>query len=287
MTRTVDVPVDVERLHAQVKHLSWLRRLPPRRLKKFHREVFSTKGRAAKYYQKLPDWTPRYYLERRCWFWFCACNYHLPHPYKENFWREADAVLREKVSDDTRAADMRIVAELRDFRRFTAEGVAALPEHRIDTYLLRLGYCVQHLPLDHKRRILFELYNLNQHDIVPRFSLVTGKPIRYMTTAISCRKAILAHPTYSYEEICQKYPEVKWDRAYFYQKRYDLRQKGYVIPKLEGGKIKERGVFDNGELITKEQWMEKYATSAGRLARESSLGVPAEQPDHKEEASDR
>lgn len=240
-----DVEVDWETLEDQQRYLAWLRRRTIRQLRAHHRTVFP---KGSEFYMKLPTWVPRYYYERRLIYFYIAKNYHLPNPWKREFRKKALAVLTHRHEDETRAADMSIVRELSDFRKFTAQGIANLPEDRVDVYLTRLGYMVD-LPLDYKKRILFEYYNLHRGDIVPRHSLTTGKPVRYKIQLGTLRARILKHPDWGWPEFEAEYksemPGVT--RKSFYDARKKLRAAGANIPILKAGR-RRNAVIVKGKL---------------------------------------
>jgi hypothetical protein len=240
--------VDFEALEDQKKYLAWLRRQNLGKLKRHHKTIFP---RGHRFYMSLPKWCPRYYYERRLFFWFMAQNYHLPDPYRREFRKKAIQVLDYRPKDETRPKDIAIYKELADLRLFTPRGIANLTEDRVDFYLTRLGYLVD-VPLDQKKQILFELYHLHQSDIVPRFSLKTGKPVTYQVrNAETIRKAILESPDLPFPEFKARYkyrlPPINrrsWQRA-----RSILRSAGADIPDLRGkGRVQKAAIVSKGRL---------------------------------------
>jgi len=258
--------INQEILASQGRYLSWLRRRTIKELRKHHANVFH-EGHA--YEMELPTWSPRYYYERRCYYWYCAVHYHLPEPFRRTFRKEAHSILRFRISDETRAADMDILRELRDFRKFTKNGISLLSEDRVDQFLLRLGYVVD-VPLDQKRQILFELYNMHRGDIVPRYSLTTGKPIRYRTTGKSIRQLIIENPMLGYQQMLDKYGKTHDIKAtYFYHTRSHLRKAGYDLPPLV---VVKRGIIVDGKKSEAGRDLEA-ATHSSRYQRKKSLDL--------------
>ena len=274
----IEDDIDWDALKSQQKYLAFLRRLPVEKLRKHHRKVFH---KDHPFYMKLPGWTPRYYYERRLYFYYAANNYHLPDPFRKDFRKQTIEVLRHQLTDKTRGPDMQIVKELSDFRKFTVEGIMALPEHRVDTYLLRLGYLVD-VPLDQKRQILFELYNMHPGDIVPRYSLTTGKPIRYKLRKPNLRQLILENPTADYNTLMDKFGrELKNIRQdVFHQARYRLRKAGYNLPKLKSGR---RGIIVGGKATPAGRDIENF-TYNYRLKREKTMDVSNRSNNRKKKA---
>jgi hypothetical protein len=245
------VEPDWEVMQDQVRYMAWIRRLSFVRLKKHHRRIFPKGG---KFYMRMPGWCPRYYYERRLFYYYTATHYHLPNPWRKAFRKEALAILHHCPTDATRAKDMQILRDLQDFRNFTAQGIAHLSEDRIDTYLTRLGYMVE-LPEDQKRQILFELYHLHRSDIVPRHSLTTGKPIRYEVRK-GLRAKVLENPGMGWPEFQAEFgPEFpRLRRSTFYHARKALKDAGYKLPKLKAGRrpkaiIAKGKVTDLGKTI--------------------------------------
>lgn len=269
--------INWENLQAQQRYLSWLRRLPVKKLKSHHRKVFPD---GHKYHQDIPNWTPRYYYERRCYFWHVLHNFHLPAPFLPNMQRKAHEILSQVISDDTRPADMDIVRELRDFRKFTQSGIQALTESQVDKYLVRLGYLLE-IPLDQKRQILLELYQFHPGDVVPRFSLTTGKPIRYLVRR-TLRRLILEHPDWSFGMLVDKYgAEFDFKQASFWNARNLLRKAGYKLPdiRVRSGIVVKGKSTNVGKAI--------QAAHTDRLKGAKTARVPNRYTDIQEETGSR
>jgi len=70
-----NIEIDWDILSDQQKYLAWLRRRTLKQLNKHHQKVFPLSHR---FYMKMPGWCPRYYRERRLYFWYAATHYRLP-----------------------------------------------------------------------------------------------------------------------------------------------------------------------------------------------------------------
>jgi hypothetical protein len=244
--------VDYDKLRAQQLYYSKLRRLSKTKLLAHHKHVFPSDHR---YFIKLPKYLPRHYLERRLYFYYCANKFHLSNKYKKAFFQRAHKILTHEHTNESLAADLSIVRDLTDFRKFTPEGVLKLPEARVDTYLVRLGYDMQHLPLDEKRQILVELYTMHPGDIVPRFSLRTGRPLRYKRdlSKLTMKSLILKHPNWCFAEFQERYSTVRSiTKQTWYNARRELRKAGYDLPSvykraMEAWKAQHKHLEESGD----------------------------------------
>lgn len=229
MTEQEDIPVDFERLDAQQRYLAWLRRMKFYRLKRHHKKVFP-KGHP--FHVAMPKWAPRYYHERRCYFYYCAVNYHLPEPFATSFKKRAKAILTQRLTDDTKSIDMQILNVIHELRKFTKDGILGLPEARVDAYLHSLGYILS-VPFEQKRLVLLELYYFRTTDITRRYKNTVRLHV-YRLDQPTLRARILENPKLRFHEFSvrfkDEFPHLKI-RSFETSRSY-LRKVGYKLPRL-------------------------------------------------------
>ena len=228
-----------EILAKQFRFLRYLKRLKPRKLRRYHRKIFP---KVHPYWIRIPRWIHRTVLERRLFYYFCLKNYHYPqdHYIYRQFKQNAKHVLSQtyiKDLDPTEQAKQ----VTKEYMSFTPTRIKSMSIVEVDRYLASLSLFVE-ADEDTRRKVLWEWFNKPGDELTAHFNR-RGLMVRKkgpVNNKYRLRELILENPMLQYDGFVEAFGEQMptVSRASFNNARSQLKKAGYELPILPRGPYK-------------------------------------------------
>lgn len=222
--------MDNDKLASQFEKLHELKSLGLVQLRALHGNTFT----GTKWAVFIPQWMHRSLMEKRIWYRWCVSHYHLPkdHPRAIAFRAKTRVILAQQFVEGYATKEQVHRQQLMEHRRFTKEGIEAMPMEEVDGFLSAIGLFITGTRAQ-RRKCLWEYFHL------PLSKLPVKRRRSSVPTVVNTVVGLVRdHPNMGYDEFRARFGRILPTvcRQIFYNARYKLRKQGWPLPRHKAGR---------------------------------------------------